>query len=245
MVCGTVGRPCPKLVADVSRVTIVGPYSLPPPCLYVLPSTIPSPRNNPTPQPQRLSDVQIMQAFNDCFRCTPEEINYVSFDVAHRDADTVRTTRIVRDNAGAEGIRPDRHPTIVAMTSEQRSRTMRAVKGRDTKPELAVRAAPASYGLSVQAAQERTCRVSRTSCSGHVARSSSFTDVSGTGTLASAGAVLPKANAELLAGENCSQRRTLLRPTRRIDCGRVDGAYAMGVRACRRGCGCTPRERLP
>jgi len=98
-VCGTVGRPCPKLEADASRVTIVGPYSLPPPCLYVLPSTIPSPRNNPTPQPQRLSDVQVMQAFNDCFRCTPEEINYVSFDVAHRDVDTVRTTRIVRDSA--------------------------------------------------------------------------------------------------------------------------------------------------
>ena len=99
MVCGTIGRPCPKLEADASRVTIVGPYSLPPPCLYVLPSTIPSPRNNPTPQPQRLSDVQIIQAFNDCFLCTPEEINYVSFDVAHRDADTVRTTRIVRDSA--------------------------------------------------------------------------------------------------------------------------------------------------
>lgn len=58
-----------------------------------------SPRNNPSPQPQQLSDVEIMRAFNDCFQCTPEEINYVSFDVAYRDADTVRTTRIVRDGA--------------------------------------------------------------------------------------------------------------------------------------------------
>ena len=40
-----------------------------------------------------------MRAFNDCFRCAPEEINYVNFDVAHRDVDTVRTTRIVRDDA--------------------------------------------------------------------------------------------------------------------------------------------------
>ena len=40
---------------------------------------------------------------------------------------------------GAEGIRPNRHPTIVAMPSEQRSRTMRAVKDRDTKPEMVVR----------------------------------------------------------------------------------------------------------
>ncbi|NKC16513.1 MAG: hypothetical protein GKR94_31205 [Gammaproteobacteria bacterium] len=30
---------------------------------------------------------------------TPEEINYVSFDVAHRDANTVQTARIVRDSA--------------------------------------------------------------------------------------------------------------------------------------------------
>ena len=96
MVCGTIGRPCPKLVADPTRSTDIGPFSLPPPCLYVLPATIPSPRNNPTPQPQELADVQILQAFNDCFGCTEDEINSVSFDVSHREADTVRTTRITR-----------------------------------------------------------------------------------------------------------------------------------------------------
>lgn len=99
MVCGTIGRPCPKLVADSSRTTVVGPFSLPPPCLYVLPSTIPSPRNNPNPPPQALGDVQIMQAFNDCFGCVEAEINYVSFEVEHRGPDTVRTTRITRDRA--------------------------------------------------------------------------------------------------------------------------------------------------
>lgn len=96
MVCGTIGRPCPKLLAEPCRKTIVGPYSLPPPCLYLLPATIPSPRNNPAPRPQQLVDVKIMQAFNDCFQCRPEEINYVSFSVAHQKADTVRTTSIVR-----------------------------------------------------------------------------------------------------------------------------------------------------
>ena len=97
MVCGTIGRPCPKLVSDPSRKTVVGLFSLPPPCLYLLPATIPSPRNNPTPSPQALADVQIMQAFNDCFGCRSEEINYVHFNVAHRDSDTVRTTRIMRN----------------------------------------------------------------------------------------------------------------------------------------------------
>lgn len=96
MVCGTIGRACPKLANDESRAINVGPYSLPPPCLYVLPATIPSPRNNPSPRTQRLSEVEIMQAFNDCFRCSPDEISFVEFEVAHQEADTVRTTRIVR-----------------------------------------------------------------------------------------------------------------------------------------------------
>lgn len=97
MVCGTIGRPCPKVVNDPSRTTEVGPFSLPPPCLYLLPATIPSPRNNPTPQPQELSDVHLLQAFSDCFGCKSDEINSVSFDVAHCEAETVRTTRITRD----------------------------------------------------------------------------------------------------------------------------------------------------
>ena len=96
MVCGTVGRPCPKLAADPGRVTTIGPYRLPPPCLYVFPATIPNPRTNPAPAAQRLSDVEILQAFNDGFPCEPDEINYIDFTVAYEGADTVRTTRIVR-----------------------------------------------------------------------------------------------------------------------------------------------------
>ena len=98
MICGTLGRPCPKLLAAPARTTVVGPFALPPPCLYLLPSTIPSPRNNPRPQPQRVADVQIMQAFYDCFLCAPEEVNYVAFEVAHHGVDTVRTTRVVRND---------------------------------------------------------------------------------------------------------------------------------------------------
>ena len=85
------------------------PFSLPPPCLYVLPATIPSPRNNPSPPPQALADVQIMQAFNDCFGCVEAEINYVSFDVEHQGRDTVRTTRIRRDGA----IQRESNPTAI------------------------------------------------------------------------------------------------------------------------------------
>ncbi len=96
MVCGTIGRPCPKLVDDSARRTRVGPFSLPPPCLYMLPATIPSPRNNPHPPAQALEEVEIMQAFNNCFGCAPDEISYVDFSVAYRGADTVRVTSVER-----------------------------------------------------------------------------------------------------------------------------------------------------
>jgi hypothetical protein len=39
MVCGTIGRPCPKLAADPTRFTTVGPFNLPPPCIYLFPDT--------------------------------------------------------------------------------------------------------------------------------------------------------------------------------------------------------------
>lgn len=98
MVCGTVGRPCPKLDGDgADRVTEIGHYYLPPPCVYLMPATIPSPRNNPNPVPQTLEEVSILKAFADCFGARSNEISYVSFVVAHDGADTVRSTSIVRD----------------------------------------------------------------------------------------------------------------------------------------------------
>lgn len=97
MVCGTIGRPCPKVAEAPERLTQAGPFSLPPPCIYVLPATIPSPRNNPNPQAQKLEEVEILKAFNDCFKGSPEEISYVDFTVAHKEADIVRTTRVQRN----------------------------------------------------------------------------------------------------------------------------------------------------
>jgi hypothetical protein len=98
MVCGTVGRPCPKITGDNDpRITEVSHYRLPPPCIYLLPATIPSPRNNPNPPPQTLQDVQILQAFATCFRADANDLNYVTFTVAHDGADTVRSTTVTRN----------------------------------------------------------------------------------------------------------------------------------------------------
>lgn len=96
MVCGSIGRPCPKLAGVSNRRVSFGSFELPPPCLYVLPGTVPSPRNNPNPQPQILENVGVLQAFNDCFGCRAEEINYVSFRVFHENSETMRQTKIMR-----------------------------------------------------------------------------------------------------------------------------------------------------
>jgi len=99
MVCGTVGRPCPKLAGAPGRVTTVTHYRLPPPCIYVLPATIASPRNNPHPSAQALHDVHLLKAFHDCFGGTDDEVNYVDFEVGHRGTETVRKTIIRRAGA--------------------------------------------------------------------------------------------------------------------------------------------------
>lgn len=97
MVCGTLGRPCPKISRDAQRSTTVGFHRLPPPCIYVMPATIPSPRNNPSPKAQNLGDVEILAAFNACFGGRKEEVNFIDFEVGYQENDTVRTTKIRRD----------------------------------------------------------------------------------------------------------------------------------------------------
>jgi hypothetical protein len=98
MVCGTVGRPCPKITGETDpRINLLSHYRLPPPCIYMLPATIPSPRNNPNPPPQRLENVEILQAFANCFHTDSHDLNDVQFTVAHDGADTVRSTTVTRD----------------------------------------------------------------------------------------------------------------------------------------------------
>jgi len=95
--CGTSARICPKLTKNPERSNKVGPYQLPPPCIYMFPSTIPSPRNNPNPRPQEIDDVGFMKALHECFAGKDSELNFVKFDAAMDGVDLVRTTTIERD----------------------------------------------------------------------------------------------------------------------------------------------------
>ncbi len=97
MLCGTIGRPCPKVMNRADRLTEVGRHRLPPPCIYVFPATIASPRNNPHPTSQSLQDVELLQAFHNCFGGDPSEVNYVDFAVQYKGDELLRTTTVRRD----------------------------------------------------------------------------------------------------------------------------------------------------
>jgi len=99
MVCSTIGRPCPKILTDSNedRLTEVGAFRLPPPCIYLFPATIPSVRNNPRPQAQSLHEVELLKAFHECFKGRDDEVNHVTFEVAYAGNDTVRQTTIMRN----------------------------------------------------------------------------------------------------------------------------------------------------
>ncbi|MCC6743084.1 MAG: hypothetical protein IT175_04410 [Acidobacteria bacterium] len=105
MLCGSIDRPCPKLVGAEDRVTTTANYVLPPPCLYVFPATTPHPRNNRNPTAQSLDDVRMLKALHECFGGRDDEVNYVDFDVEYRNADTVRRTRVRR---GGQVVRESR-----------------------------------------------------------------------------------------------------------------------------------------
>lgn len=94
MVCGTVGRPCPKLMLDSTRATALGPYNLPPPCIYLFPSTIPSPRNNPNPAPHSLKDLEFLSVLAARFGVWDREVSTVEFEVRYKGTDIERLTTI-------------------------------------------------------------------------------------------------------------------------------------------------------
>ncbi len=95
-ICGTIGRPCPKLVPGGARRTAVGPYQLAPPCIYLFPATIPSVRNNPSPAPHTIESVGLLLAMHQCFKGQDDELNSVRFSVSYKGSEVVRRTTIER-----------------------------------------------------------------------------------------------------------------------------------------------------
>jgi hypothetical protein len=97
MLCGTVGRACPK-VADAGRLTAVGARQVPPPCLYLFPRSIPDPRNNPAPRCWRLEDLKFLRALHGVFHGDSGDVTEVRIEADMEGADVRRRTRLVRDS---------------------------------------------------------------------------------------------------------------------------------------------------
>ena len=98
-VCGTAARRCPKVASDRSRLVTLGPYQVPPPCLYLFPRTVPSVRSNPQPPPHQLHEVRFLAALHQCYGGKSPEINEVSISVSNKGSEVVRRTTISRGGA--------------------------------------------------------------------------------------------------------------------------------------------------
>lgn len=95
-ICGTMGRPCPKLaLLGAPRTTTLGPFTTPPPCVYVLPGQIPS-LEHPLASAQGLEDVELLSAFHRAFSGSDDEVHYVDFELAEQGDGLFRRTTVRR-----------------------------------------------------------------------------------------------------------------------------------------------------
>ncbi|ATI11030.1 hypothetical protein IFJ82_01660 [Novacetimonas hansenii] len=94
MVCATIGRPCPKSV-DGDRLTNLGPFCVPPPCIYLFPENIPS-ISIPFVKGRDIGEVEILAAFNAAFGGYAEEIHHVDFRMEMRGSELMRQTVVRR-----------------------------------------------------------------------------------------------------------------------------------------------------
>lgn len=97
MICGTYGRPCPKLqrLNAATRTTVVGPFRTPPPCVYVFPAEIPS-SAAPVARAQALDGVELLSAFHRAFGGLPDEVHYVDFEIQGAGEELMRRTTVRR-----------------------------------------------------------------------------------------------------------------------------------------------------
>lgn len=106
MVCGGTGRRCPKLTdAGPERRSEIGPFRIPPPCIYVFPSTVPT-VDHPVATAQGVENVELLAAFHKGFGGAGEELNTVNFEIQRRADEIVRTTTVLRDGVPVRTSKP-------------------------------------------------------------------------------------------------------------------------------------------
>lgn len=98
MLCGTKGRPCPKISLDLDRATQLSGKDVPPPCLYLFPKSIPDPRNNPNPKTHKIGEVLFIERLYACFKCRLDDVVEVKVEAKMQGNDVLRRTIYLRQN---------------------------------------------------------------------------------------------------------------------------------------------------
>jgi len=96
LICGTVGRPCPKLANPERATLLANGRAVPPPCLYLFPRSLPNPRNNPHPAVWKLEEVRLLHTLWKNFQGRPEDLIQVQIETRMEGADIQRRTRFTR-----------------------------------------------------------------------------------------------------------------------------------------------------
>lgn len=80
---------------DEPRLTDIGPFRIPPPCIYLIPAIVPGGTVTKTVA-QQIADVTLLQTFHTCFRGRDDEINYIDFGIKFVGAESWRKTTVSR-----------------------------------------------------------------------------------------------------------------------------------------------------
>ena len=104
MDCGTLNRPCPKLNLSPARLTAVGPFKVPPPCLYILPRELPTTTHVAMAEP--FVEHSLLSAFSKAFNCKDEELNFVDFTLSKTGEEIMRQTTVRRGGIIQKQSRP-------------------------------------------------------------------------------------------------------------------------------------------
>lgn len=97
MLCGTAGRPCPKLAHAPDRATVIGASrDVPPPCIYLFPRSIPDPRNNPSPPCWELNETELLNALYRAFKGDASDVTQVKIEARMNGPHVQRRTRFYR-----------------------------------------------------------------------------------------------------------------------------------------------------
>ena len=97
MLCGSIRRPCPKLIAEPERGRVLANgRRVPPPCIYLFPRSVPDARNNPEPAPWRIEERPFLQTLAEGYGCRDAEIVAVHIHVRMTGATVERQTTLRR-----------------------------------------------------------------------------------------------------------------------------------------------------